>query len=92
MWQVRGKLQSRIPFLSVFTQWSCLPHPFSSIDDRETSGRNGPEKLFSTIALDLTGLSEGLAQAIDLALEQQRSLPSAAFHQPRYLVNLKNSF
>jgi hypothetical protein len=45
--------------------------------DREVSGRNGPEKLFSTIALDLAGSNKNFAEAIDLALEQQRSLASA---------------
>jgi hypothetical protein len=46
--------------------------------DRDIAGRNGPEKLFITIALDLAGLSKNLAEAIDLVLEQQRSLASAA--------------
>lgn len=45
--------------------------------DREVSGRNGPERLFSTIALDLAGSNKNFAEAIDLALEQQRSLASA---------------
>ena len=46
--------------------------------DREISGRNGPEKLFSTIALDLAGLSKDIAADIDQVLERDRSLASAS--------------
>ena len=46
--------------------------------DQEVSGRNGPQKLFSTIARDLSGLSNGLAEAIGLVLERDRGLASAS--------------
>jgi hypothetical protein len=45
--------------------------------DREVSGRNGAQKLFSTSARDLAGLSKSLAETISLVLEQERGIASA---------------
>jgi hypothetical protein len=45
--------------------------------DREVAGRNGPEKLFTTIALDLARLSNDLTEAIGLVLKQDHSIASA---------------
>jgi hypothetical protein len=45
--------------------------------DREIVERNGPQKLFSTIARDLAGLSSTLAEDIAMVLEEDRSIASA---------------
>lgn len=46
--------------------------------DRDIPERNGPEKLFSTIASDLARLSTNISAEIDRALEEDRSLASAS--------------
>lgn len=46
--------------------------------DRETAGRNGPQKLFSTIARDLANLSVELAEQVSLAIERDQSITTAA--------------
>lgn len=46
--------------------------------DREISGRNGPQKLFSTIVRDLTGLNVDLAERIGLAIERDQSIATAS--------------
>ena len=46
--------------------------------DRETAGRNGPQKLFSTIARDLANLNVDLGEQISLAIERDQSITTAA--------------
>jgi hypothetical protein len=45
--------------------------------DRETAGRNGPQKLFSTIARDLASMNDEVAEHIGMAIERDPSLPTA---------------
>ena len=45
--------------------------------DRETAGRNGPQKLFSTIARDLASISEDIAEQIGQAIDRDPSLATA---------------
>jgi hypothetical protein len=46
--------------------------------DREVAGRNGSQKLFSTIARDLAVLNADLAEHIALAVERDQSLATAS--------------
>jgi hypothetical protein len=46
--------------------------------DRETAGRNTPQKLFSTIARDIANLNNDLAQQIGLVIEGDQSIATAS--------------
>jgi hypothetical protein len=46
--------------------------------DREISGHNGPQTLFSTIVRDLAGLNLALAEDIVAVLEEDCSIASAS--------------
>lgn len=46
--------------------------------DQETAGRNGPQKLFSTIVRDLENLNVHLAEQIGLAVQHDQSLSTAS--------------
>lgn len=46
--------------------------------DREVAGRNGPQRLFSTIARDLASFSGDVAEQIDYAIMCDSALPTAA--------------
>lgn len=46
--------------------------------DREVAGRNGSQKLFSTIARDLAVLSADIAERIGFAVERDQSLATAS--------------
>lgn len=73
---MRLKVLERAPLptllQSVVTRRTCF------FFDREIAGRNGPQKLFSTIARDLAILDVNLAKQIGPAIQHDESLATAS--------------